>query len=385
MSSIVKSKYYRFNGTEWVQFLFETSADLIIETQNYKVMTADERQKISTYLNSFNTANKLVQLNSQGKINVELIPELTDYAKKGSSVTFSSVRADSSVRTEDLTVEGMAFIHKLKHAMASHGVLYVETDLEMGRTYRIQGLPEPRELDEPATRGYVDALVAVGTRPVESVVAATTGNINLSGEVTIDGYTVKEGDRVLVWKQTNKSQNGIYIVSKSSWTKVQSDSTQGAYVFVENGNTHNDWYFFCQDQEGTWIAHGRPDTIKAGAGLTKSGTTLSIGYGAITNGMLAGDITYGKIAEFSVSHVHSDWQNTYGPDRSANLYGHLSNLYSYIKIIRGTEKVDTPNNQTIAGAYTEINKRNRTYTGTSLPGTSGYTAGDLFFLELASS
>lgn len=385
MSSIVKSKYYRFNGTEWVQFLFETSADLIIETQNYKVMTADERQKISTYLTSFNNANKLLRLNDQGKIDVGLIPDLDQYAKKGSIAEFSSVRADSMVYTSGLSASGVTFINKLKSYDASHGVLSVETDLEMNSEYRILNLPSPQNDNEPATKGYVDALVAVGTRPVESVVAATTGNVNLSGEVTIDGYTVKEGDRVLVWKQSNKSQNGIYIVSKSSWTKVQSDSTQGSYVFVENGNTHNDWYFFCQDQEGTWIAHGRPDTIKAGAGLTKSGTTLSIGNGAITNSMLTDSIDHLKIASFSISTDVMPWEFITDVTNSKPIQAHLQHLYAVITKLRGTGKYNTDNNQTIADAYMEINKRNRTYTGTSLPGTGGYTTGDLFFLELASS
>lgn len=383
MSSIVKSKYYRFNGTEWIQFLFETSADLIIETQNYKVMTADERQKISTYLTSFNSANKLVQLNDQGKINVELIPELTEYAKLGDYADFSSVSVSTNLVTSNLTVSGQAHVQVLKPYVEPYGVIHVNADLNM-HGKRIFDLLSPQNDSEAATKGYVDALVAVGTRPVESVVAATTGNINLSGEVTIDGYAVKEGDRVLVWKQSNKSQNGIYIVSKSSWTKVQSDSTQGAYVFVENGNTHNDWYFFCQDQEGTWIAHGRPDTIKAGAGLTKSGTTLSIGNGAITNSMLAGNIDQAKIANFSTTDT-LDWSSITDATNSKTIQTHIQHLYSAITRLRGTSKYNTNNSQTIAAAYTEINKRNRTYTGSSLPGTSGYTAGDLFFLELASS
>lgn len=383
--AIKKAKYYRFNGVEWDQYLFETSADLIVETQNYKVMTAAERQKISTYLTNFNNANKLLQLNDQGKIDVELIPELPEYAKEGSSVHFSSVRADSSVNTENLSVSGTASIHKLKHYMASHGVIYVETDLDMGRTYRILNLPTPRELGEAAPKGYVDALVAVGTRPVESVVAATTSNINLSGEVTIDGYTVSEGDRVLVWKQSNKSQNGIYIVSKSSWTKIQSDSTQGAYVFVENGDTHNDWYFFCQDQEGTWIPHGRPDTIQAGPGLTKSGTTLSISNGAITNDMLAGNINQSKIASFSIPTDNLPWGSITDATDSKTIQTHLQHLYSVITRLRGTDKYNTDNTQTIARAFTEINRRNRTYTGTSLPSNEGYAPGDLFFLELVSS
>src|SRR5690606_6257719 len=206
MSSIVKSKYYRFNGTEWVQFLFETSADLIIETQNYKVMTADERQKISTYLTSFNKADKLVQLNSEGKIDVRLIPSLNQYAKLDDVVSFYTVTVDDRVNTSGLSVSAAALIKSL-YPYGTNKSVSVKTDLDMNNEYRILNLPSPQNDNEAATKGYVDALAAVGTRPVESVVAATTSNINPYGEITIDGYTVRTGDRVLVWKQSNKSEN----------------------------------------------------------------------------------------------------------------------------------------------------------------------------------
>src|SRR5690606_14010238 len=109
--AIKKAKYYRFNGVEWDQYLFETSADVIVETQNYKVMTADERQKISTYLNSFNSANKLLQLNNQGKIDVEFIPDLDQYAKLNDNVDFYSVSADYSVHSSSIYASVAAFIN----------------------------------------------------------------------------------------------------------------------------------------------------------------------------------------------------------------------------------------------------------------------------------
>ena len=44
---------------------------------------------------------------------------------------------------------------------------------------------------------------------------ATTGNITLSGEQTIDG-TLTSGSRVLVWQQTTASQNGVYTSASGS-------------------------------------------------------------------------------------------------------------------------------------------------------------------------
>lgn len=60
-----------------------------------------------------------------------------------------------------------------------------------------------------------------------SVVAATTGNITLTAPQTIDGVSVVAGDRVLVWKQTTQSQNGIYIVAAGAWTR-SSDADEAA-------------------------------------------------------------------------------------------------------------------------------------------------------------
>ncbi len=49
---------------------------------------------------------------------------------------------------------------------------------------------------------------------------ATTANITLSGEQTIDGVAVVANDRVLVKDQTTASQNGIYKVSTGSWSRA---------------------------------------------------------------------------------------------------------------------------------------------------------------------
>ena len=73
-----------------------------------------------------------------------------------------------------------------------------------------------------------------GNTPNESVkapvVAATTVNITLSGEQTIDGVVVTSGDRVLVKDQTDASENGIYVVSASTWTRATDWNADGDVV-----------------------------------------------------------------------------------------------------------------------------------------------------------
>lgn len=73
-----------------------------------------------------------------------------------------------------------------------------------------------------------------------SVVAASTGNIVLSGLQTVDGIILREGDRILVKNQSDQSENGIYVVSSGSWTRSDDanedgEILKGMYVFVDGG------------------------------------------------------------------------------------------------------------------------------------------------------
>lgn len=70
--------------------------------------------------------------------------------------------------------------------------------------------------------------------------AATTANITLSGEQTIDGIAVVADDRVLVKNQTDQTENGIYDVSATAWTRSLDfdgvrDVVNGTQVLVTAG------------------------------------------------------------------------------------------------------------------------------------------------------
>src|SRR6185503_15893874 len=73
--------------------------------------------------------------------------------------------------------------------------------------------------------------------------AATTANITLSGEQTIDGVSCVTDDRVLVKNQTSAVDNGIYVVSTGVWRRAKDfssnrDVKQGTAVFVTGGSTN---------------------------------------------------------------------------------------------------------------------------------------------------
>lgn len=75
---------------------------------------------------------------------------------------------------------------------------------------------------------------------------ATTANVTLAGEQTIDGVACVTGDRVLVKDQTAPTENGIYIVDTGAWRRSADfegnrDVRKGTQVYVHSGSQFG-WY-----------------------------------------------------------------------------------------------------------------------------------------------
>ena len=84
--------------------------------------------------------------------------------------------------------------------------------------------------------------VAEGVAVKAPCVVATTANITLSGEQTIDAVACVEHDRVLVKNQTDATENGIYEVSTGNWQRAKDfdgayDAVDGTRVYVIGGAT----------------------------------------------------------------------------------------------------------------------------------------------------
>lgn len=96
-----------------------------------------------------------------------------------------------------------------------------------------------------ATREYVDTKIQEELYKLDSkqsVRAATTANIALSGLQTIDGVSLLAGDRVLVKNQTSSKDNGIYIVGVAGWQRApdadsSAEVTSAMILSVEQGAT----------------------------------------------------------------------------------------------------------------------------------------------------
>lgn len=150
----------------------------------------------------------------------------------------------------------------------------------------LSGLADPVSGQDAATKNYVDSAVQ-GLSPKDSVRAATTANISLSGTQTIDGVSVQAGDRVLVKNQSTASQNGIYVAAGGAWDRAPDANTWNelisAYIFVEEGTVNADnGYLITVNAGGTLgvtdvtvVQFSGAGQISAGAGLTKDGNVIN--------------------------------------------------------------------------------------------------------------
>lgn len=80
------------------------------------------------------------------------------------------------------------------------------------------------------------------------VAVATTANITLSGEQTIDGIAVIAGDRVLVKNQASGVENGVYIAKAEEWERAtdfngERDIAQGTFVVTAQGTLNGNSMF----------------------------------------------------------------------------------------------------------------------------------------------
>jgi hypothetical protein len=184
---------------------------------------------------------------------------------------------------------------------------------------KITGLLDPTAAQDAATKNYVDS-VAQGLDAKASVVAASTGNVNLASTLsTLDSFSINTNDRVLLKDQTAQAENGIYYKSAGglpvraldfdSWAEIP-----GAFVFVEAGATYSDTGWVCLNNPGgtfgttpiLWSQFASAGSYTAGAGLGLSGLDFSVNVDnstieinsdtlrvkalGITNAMLAGSI-----------------------------------------------------------------------------------------------
>jgi len=186
----------------------------------------------------------------------------------------------------------------------------------------------PTAATDIANKQYVDGLVASGIHfhtpvRVESPtpltatynqpggagvgVGATLTNAGTQAALVIDGVTLSVSDRVLIYTQTNATQNGVYVVTSvgsvsTNWVLTRSSDTdtygltststlgEGSTFFVQQGATGAGETYTCNTAgvivfgttNITFAQISSAQIYSAGTGLTLSSTTFSITNTGVT-------------------------------------------------------------------------------------------------------
>jgi hypothetical protein len=184
---------------------------------------------------------------------------------------------------------------------------------------------DPTTALQVATKQYVDNLVASGIHFHEPVrvespinlnatynngtsgVGATLTNAGTQVALVIDGITLSVADRVLIYEQTDQTQNGVYVVTDvgsgaSNWILTRSDDAdtfgltsadtlgEGSTFFVRQGDTGAGETYTCNTSGTitfgttniTFAQISSAQIYSAGTGLTLTGTQFSLSNTAVT-------------------------------------------------------------------------------------------------------
>jgi hypothetical protein len=285
------------------------------------------------------------------------------------------------------------------------------SSLTLGGLTSVAVTQDPVSALQLATKQYVDS-VAEGLHVHASCAAATTGTLasitggtvtynngtagvgatlTLSNALTVlDGYTLLNGDRVLVKNEATQANNGIYtwatggtVLTRATDFDTAIEIASGDFTFVANGTLYANTGWV-QTQPVTtigsdaiiWQQFSGAGTYTAGTGLTLSGNQFSITNTGVTAA------AYGAADKTLTATVNAQGQLTILADTAIAINGnqitsgtvgsaYISGSYTGITGV-GTLTAGTWTASTISTAYG----------GTGL---TSYTAGDLPYYSTGSA
>ena len=380
---------------------------------------------------SFSVSSGAVSIKSSGITNSQLVNSTITLGS--STLTLGSATTSVAGITE-LTVDNINFNGNTITSTDSNGDLVLSPN-GTGRVdvagSVITGVAEPVNATDAATKGYVDT-VAEGLHVHEAANCATTNTLAvLSGGTvtynngtagvgatltlsdalsTIDGYTLSNGDRILVKNETTQAHNGLYtrtsatVLTRSNDFDTGAEIAGGDFVFVENGTIFGNTGFvqtFEVLTVGTdtviFQQFSGTGTFTAGNGLTIAGTEFNVGgtLDRITVGPDSVDIASNYVGQSSITTLGTiatgTWQGTiisptYGGTGVNNgtstitLGGNLVTSGTFATTITSTANTSvtlpvTGTLATLAGEETLTNKTiNSSNIGVSNPGTASFTS-----------
>jgi hypothetical protein len=238
-----------------------------------------------------------------------------------------------------LTNIGNASLTNSSVTVGTTAIALGASSLTLGGLTSVAVTQDPTSALQLATKQYVDA-VAEGLHVHAACAAATTGTLasitggtvtynngtagvgatlTLSVALTVlDGYTLLNGDRVLVKNEATQANNGIYtwatggtVLTRATDFDTAAEMASGDFTFVSNGTLYGSTGWVQTDpvtvvgtSPVTWIQFSGSGAYTAGTGLTLTGTQFSITNTAVTAG------AYGSATQVGTFTVNAQGQLT---------------------------------------------------------------------------
>jgi hypothetical protein len=238
-----------------------------------------------------------------------------------------------------LTNIGNASLTNSSLTVGTTAIALGASSLTLGGLTSVTVTQDPTSALQLATKQYVDA-VAEGLHIHESCAAATPGTLasitggtvtynngtagvgatlTLSVALTVlDGYTLLNGNRVLVKNEATQANNGIYtwatggtVLTRATDFDTAAEMASGDFTFITNGTLYANTGWVQTDpvtvvgtSPVTWIQFSGAGTYTAGTGLTLTGTQFSITNTAVTAG------AYGSATQVGTFTVNAQGQLT---------------------------------------------------------------------------
>lgn len=215
----------------------------------------------------------------------------------------------------------------------------VDSNLDFSSGAKGINHPTPTSGGDLVNKTYADA-IAAGLIPHPEVRVASTGsNVTLATPgATLDSVTLVANDRLLLKDQTTGSQDGLWVfngaaspLTRPADFAAATTQLSGASVYVAEGTINTGCVFTLITEGGVivdttaeaWSQTNGLGDVSAGAGLAKSGNTISVENAGIlsiahggtgsstaatartalsTPGKFAQDIGDGSTVSFSITH-----------------------------------------------------------------------------------
>ena len=266
------------------------------------------------------------------------LPTSTD-TLVGRATTDTLTNKSISGATNTLTNIANASLTNSSVTVGTTPIALGASSLTLGGLTSVAVTQDPVSALQLATKQYVDA-VAEGLHVHASCAAATTGTLAsiTGGTVTynngtagvgatltlsnalsvLDGYTLLNGDRVLVKNEATQANNGIYtwatggtVLTRATDFDTAAEIASGDFTFVTYGTLYANTGWVQTNPVTTvgtdsivWSQFTGAGTYTAGTGLTLAGTQFSITNTAVTAA------SYGSATQVGTFTVNAQGQLT---------------------------------------------------------------------------